>query len=139
LFFVSLPFLPKNSGGDGVNLLRTNSTQARISNDQEILQSITGVQWLVGQGLFVPSQNRQSVTNIPNHSHFADNVLVFLISNLGLIGSGMMIYLVWKVLKLGKKENLILTTSLLSNAMFNNCLTQSFVVLIFLGLCFAEN
>jgi hypothetical protein len=138
-FFISLPFLPKQSGGDGVNLLRTTSVQARISNDQEIWQNIQGAQWLFGQGLFIPTQNRQAIKNIPSHSHFADNVLVFLISNLGIIGSITFIFFVLETIKFGKKENIVLLTSLLSHAMFNNNLTQSFVVLIFLGFWLSNN
>jgi len=138
-FFVSLPFLPKQSGGDGVNLLRTTSAQARVGNDQEILQSISGVQWLFGQGLFIPNQNRQVSANVPNHSHFADNFFVFLVSNLGIIGSLLLLILILKALAFGKKENKILLISLLSHAMFNNSLTQSFIVLIFLGLCLSED
>ncbi len=135
VFLCSLPLLPKNSGGDGVNLLRTTSAVARVSNDQEILKNIKGAQWLVGQGLFVPNQNRQTVDNIPSHSHFADNLLVFLLSNLGIIGSFIFAIFIWQIMRAGKKENWILLTSLLTNAMFNNNLTQSFVVLIFFGFC----
>jgi hypothetical protein len=138
-FFISLPFLPKQSGGDGVDLLRTSSTVARISNDQEILKEIKGVEWLFGKGLFIPSQNRQTTLNIPTHSHFADNLFVFIISNLGIIGSITLIILIWETLKLGKKQNAVLLISLITNAMFNNNLTQSFVVLIFLGFCLSED
>lgn len=138
-FFASLPFLPKQSGGDGVNLLRTTSAQARISNDQVILQNMNGADWIIGQGLFIPSQNRQVTANIPSHSHFADNLLVFLLSNLGIIGSSLFIVLIWRVLKLGKRENWILLSSLFSHAMFNNNFTQSFVMLIFLGFALSED
>lgn len=138
-FFVSLPFLPKQSGGDGVDLLRTTSTQARISNDQEILQSISGTQWLFGRGLFIPSQNRQVSTNIPSHSHFADNLLVFLISNLGIVGSILFFAVIVQITKKAKKESLALLISFMTHAMFNNNLTQSFVILIFLGLYLSKD
>ncbi len=138
-FLLSLPFLPKQSGGDGVNLLRTTSVQARIDNDQKIWQEIEGVQWLFGQGLFIPAQSRQVAKNIPNHSHFADNIFVFLISNLGIVGSIALILLVLETIKFGKKENIVLLTSLVSHAMFNNNLTQSFVILIFLGLWLSKS
>lgn len=136
-FSVSLPFLPKQSGGDGVNLTRTISAKARIDNDQQILQSLQGSDWLVGQGLFIPNQNRQVKDGIPSHSHFADNLLVFLVSNLGTVGSLLLLMLILAAFEnqqFGKKENLVLLASLIGHAMFNNDLTQSFVVLIFLGL-----
>ena len=138
-FFISLPFLPKQSGGDGVNLLRTTSAEARISNDQEILQSMSDKDWLIGQGLFIPNQNRQVAKNIPSHSHFADNLIVFLLSNLGIFGSLLFLLITTYSLKHSKKENLFLVSSLLTHTMFNNGITQSFVVLIFLGLFLAED
>ncbi|AKM81520.1 MAG: hypothetical protein UT13_C0001G0558 [Candidatus Pacebacteria bacterium GW2011_GWF2_38_9] len=138
-FFASLPFLPKQSGGDGVNLLRTTSAEARISNDQMILRNMNKTDWIFGQGLFIPNQNRQTVENIPSHSHFADNLLVFLLSNLGVIGSSLFIILVWQLTRSSKKENLALLASLISHAMFNNNFTQSFVLLIFLGFSLSDD
>lgn len=137
-FLISLPFLPKQSGGDGVNLLRTTSAQARINNDQKILQNMHGLEWLFGQGLLIPIQ-KESNNNIPIHSHFADNLFVFLISNVGIIGSILILIAIWQNLKNSKRENLVLVSSLLSHALFNNNLTQSFVVLIFLGFYLAED
>lgn len=138
-FFISLPFLPKQSGGDGVNLLRTTSAEARISNDQEILRSMSSKDWLIGQGLFIPNQNRQVSKNVPSHSHFADNLIVFLLSNLGVVGSLLFLLLIAHSLKHSKKENFFLISSLATHAMLNNGITQSFVVLIFLGLFLAED
>jgi hypothetical protein len=131
-FCLALPFLPKKSGGDGVDLLRTISVQKRLSNDQEILQSMNQAQWLIGRGLFVPAQNRVVRENIPSHAHFADNLLVFLISNLGIIGATTLLVLILSSRAL-TKNRIILFSTLASHAMFNNNLTQSFAVLIFLG------
>lgn len=139
VFLICLPFLPKKSGGDGVNLLRSSSVQARISNDQEILQEMDLKDWLIGNGLFVPAQNRNTNERIPSHSHFADNLLVFLLSNLGIFGTGLLIILLLQTIDLKKAKSTTLITSLISNAMFNNSLTQSFVVLIFLGFFFSED
>lgn len=139
-FCLAIPFLPRRSGGDGVNLLRTLSTQKRINNDQEILQSLRGTQWFFGQGLLIPAKNRLVADNIPSHSHFADNLLVFLISNIGIIGTSALAILVFQsVNKDTEKNKTILLTSLASHAMFNNSLTQSFAVLVFLGFYLAEN
>lgn len=139
-FCLAIPFLPKKSGGDGVNLFRTLSAQKRISNDQEILQNLKGAQWFIGQGLLIPAKNRSVSETIPSHSHFADNLLVFLISNLGIIGAGTLLILVFKSLAKNNGENkMVLLASLTSHAMFNNNLTQSFVVLIFLGFYLAKD
>ncbi len=139
IFLFYLPFLPKQSGGDGVNLLRTTSAAARISNDQEILQDMRGLDWWFGKGLLIPAQNRTTAATIPSHSHFADNLVLFLISNLGIIGTSLLLITIWQSTIVKKKENLPLLTSLMSHAMFNNSFTQSFVVLIFLGLYFAKD
>jgi len=139
-FCLALPFLPSKSGGDGVNLLRTVSTQKRINNDQEILQSMSRTQWLFGQGLLIPAKNREISENIPSHSHFADNLFVFLISNLGIFGSTILLILLLKfVINHNKNKQNILLTSLLTHAMFNNNLTQSFVVLLFLGFYLSKD
>lgn len=139
-FCIALPFLPKNSGGDGVNLLRTVSAQKRISNDQEILQSMDKTQWLFGRGLFVPATNRSVSETIPSHSHFADNLVVFLISNLGLIGTAALLLMVFKSARqCERRDRLTLLTSLAVHAMFNNSLTQSFVVLLFLGFYLSKD
>lgn len=139
-FSLAIPFLPKKSGGDGVDLLRTLSAQKRISNDQEILQSIKGAQWFFGQGLLIPAENRSVSETIPSHSHFADNILVFLISNIGVIGTTALAVLIFRSLvKNSRKNKTILLTSLISHAMFNNNFTQSFVVLIFLGFYLADD
>jgi len=139
-FCLALPFLPSKSGGDGVNLLRTVSTQKRINNDQEILQNMSKTQWLFGQGLLIPAKNREISENIPSHSHFADNLLVFLISNVGIVGSTILLTLLLKlVINNGKNKQNVLLTSLTAHAMFNNNLTQSFVVLLFLGFYLAED
>jgi hypothetical protein len=139
LFFINLPFLPKQSGGAGVDLQRTISLTARVSNDQTILQNMKETDWLVGQGLFIPNQNRQTAENIPSHSHFADNLIVFLLSNLGILGSLAFTFLLFDVVRQGKKEQLVLLTSWLTHAMFNNSSTQSFVILIFLGIYLSKD
>lgn len=139
VFLISIPFLPKKSGGDGVNLLRTNSVQARLSNDQEILHSMNTREWILGRGMFVPNNNRQSSDKIANHAHFADNLLVFMVSNLGILGSGVLLFFTWKWIKNLKLEKLILLSSFAVHAMFNNDLTQSFALLIFLGMYLAQD
>jgi hypothetical protein len=140
VFCLALPFLPKQSGGDGVNLLRTVSIQNRLNNDQEILKNMNLSQWLIGRGLFVPTQNRVVATNIPSHSHFADNLLVFLISNLGIVGTLYLLILIIKFFyKQQKPKQLVLLSSLLTHAMFSNDLTQSFIILIFLGFYLSKD
>lgn len=137
-FIVSWPFLPTRSGGDGVNLLRQRSLQARLSTDQQILQKMNQVDWLIGQGLFVPNRTVKTSENIPTHAHFADNLVVFLVSNIGILGSSLVLILVWQITKNAQREQAILLSSLLTHAMFNHNLSQSFVLLLFLGFYWGQ-
>lgn len=138
IFILAWPFLPKQSGGDGVNLLRQQSAVARLSNDQQILAQLHASDWLFGQGLFIPNRPVKNSENIPIHAHFADNLLVFLISNLGLIGSSLLLILIWRTLRSTNHEQLILLSSLLAHAMFNHNLNQSFVLILFLGFYWSK-
>lgn len=139
VFLICLPFLPKQSGGDGVNLFRQKSIEVRLTNDLEILNNIKGAQWLFGQGLFIPKANlKKNYETTPIHAHFADNLIVFLISNIGIIGSGLLALLVLRIFDPKDKEGLILLSSLLVHGMFNHNISQSFVLLIFLGFYFSQ-
>jgi len=134
VFIASWPFLPRHSGGDGVDLLRRQSVQLRLSGDAQILQSMRGADWLIGRGLYIPSRNLELERGrTPIHAHFADNLVVFLLTNLGLLGSGLLLILLWQTLALANREQWVLLSSLLVHAMFNHNLSQSFVWLIFLG------
>jgi hypothetical protein len=131
-FLAALPFLPKKSGGEGVNLTRTFSVTARLEHDRDILANLDNVGLVIGHGFFNPVDNSPS-----NHSHFADSWPVFMISNLGILGSLIFLYLLIKELfKLQKAKEtlkLALILALLTHSFFNNNLSQSFIVLSFLG------
>ena len=130
-FIVSIPFLPKKSGGEGVNLSRTYSVESRFQHDYQILETMKTTEWIFGRGLFNP--NDQTA----NHANFADSWPVFIISNLGI--GGLLIFLtiltkeIKKLIKEKETEKLALLTALLSHGLFNNDFSQSFVNLIFLG------
>jgi hypothetical protein len=138
IFILAWPFLPTRSGGDGVDLLRQSSVAARLSNDRQILEQMNKSEWLIGQGLFIPNRNVKNSENTPIHAHFADNLFVFLLSSLGILGSGLLLILLWQSLSKASKEQWVLLSSLLTHAMFNHNISQSFVLLIFLGFFWSQ-
>lgn len=136
-FLIMLSFLPKASGGEGVNLQRTASVTARLDNNQVHLKRLSATEWLIGRGFFNPSLSSNTNNQLPQHSKFADNNIVFLINNFGLLGSSLILYLLAKeILRLIKnKDNyrLALLTAFLIHSSFNNDFLESFVLLTFLA------
>lgn len=137
-FACLLPLLPTASGGAGVDLGRQFSLEQRLNNNQLILQQLKTKDWLLGQGLFHP-QDRLSHPRVPGHAHFADNLLVWAVSNLGLIGAGLLLLLWWQAVRQANPLQQTLWASWLTHSMFNHNLTQSFVLLIFLGLYWSRS
>ena len=131
VFLVSIPFLPKKSGGEGVNLSRTYSIESRFQHDQSIIKSLEPRELILGNGLFNPNDQTES------HANFADSWIVFLISNIGIGGLVILLTLLIREIRkliINKEiEKLALITALLTHGLFNNDLTQSFVNILFLG------
>ena len=131
VFMISIPFLPNESGGEGVNLARTYSIESRFQHDQEIIKSLKPVELILGKGLFSPNDQAES------HANFADSWIVFLISNIGIGGLIILLTLftreINKLIKNKESEKLALITALVTHGLFNNDLTQSFVNILFLG------
>lgn len=136
LSVLAIPFLPQQMGGEGVNLLRTASVNARVVHDQAILQQLTPVEWIIGNGFLHPQPNISSF--YATHAHFADNWLIFFITNFGLLGSSVLIlYLLRRAKQAYQKQQwlpLLFAMAFFVHASFNNDFSQSFVFLLF--LCF---
>jgi hypothetical protein len=134
-FLFSLPFLPKDSGGEGVQLTRTSSITARLLNDQNILQEMSPVEWGIGGGLFysLPKESNYAI-----HAHFADNIFVFLLSNFGLPASLLLLFLLgqecYRQFRNKDYERLSYLLAIFSHSFFNNNLSQSQIILSFLLL-----
>lgn len=130
-------WLAPKPGGEGVNLLRTASVEARVDASQATLER-DGRTFLLGEGLFQPQ--RSAVTNIgferPNTARFADNLLLFLYNGTGMVGVGL-----WLVLgaKWGRRiwqhDHLMSLAlgSVLIHSLFNNTLLQPFILVLLLG------
>ena len=89
LFIISIFFLPKNMGGEGVNLTRTSSTNLKIINYKETLEIIKKSSAIgVGFNNLCPArQIYLNDINTSSHSCFgSDSSILFIIATTGIIG-----------------------------------------------------
>lgn len=136
LGLITLVVAPK-PGGEGVKLLRTASTVARVESSQQTVET----DWralIIGEGLFQPQRSAVSTNGYQraNTARFADNLLVFLYNGMGIIGLGMSLLLLGKwgrVLYYRDTLLLIALASTLAHSLFNNTFFQPLVTLFLLG------
>ncbi|MFZ5437771.1 MAG: hypothetical protein ACOZAK_01860 [Patescibacteria group bacterium] len=129
VFLLTIILLPK-PGGEGVNLARTSTLEARSENIQENLITLEGSQWLWGRGLFNNDAQKTSYTN--NHAQLPDNLLILVINGTGVIGLTLFGLLTFKWIKIFYKQDKlwgILLITVLIHSLFNNTLLQPFVFL----------
>jgi hypothetical protein len=136
-FLFSIPFLPKKSGGEGVNLQRTSSIQARIISAEKFINKNQGLTVFIGKGPFAP-QYQTNKDGLISHARFADNFLIFLYNSLGLFGGVLILILLIQESKKQIRRNnhfkISLLIALLTHSLFNNNITQAFISLLFWGL-----
>lgn len=133
LFLTTLFFLPK-PGGEGVNLARTSTIEARAENVQENLITLQGTQWIWGRGLFNSDAQKESYTN--NHAQLPDSLPILLLNATGMVGTLMALLLTGKWLQHSWKQDKLWTILLLATLMhslFNNTFLQPFVFLMLWG------
>jgi len=130
IIFITTIFLLPKPGGEGVNLARTSTIDARRENAQENLINLEGPQWIWGRGLFNSDSEKESYTN--NHAQLPDNILVMVINSTGLFGFIYFLKLCFKWLNIFWKKDSLWTSLLIGvliHSMFNNTLLQPFVFL----------
>ncbi len=120
--------LPQTTG-EGTNLARTASIQARSENIQTNMSlPLDEVIW--GQGLYVTTEPVSQF--VPDHSRIPDSWPVFIWQGTGVIGMGLIILLgiltvqSWQ----SQPEKLAIGGAIVTHGLFNASLTQPFVVLI---------
>jgi hypothetical protein len=137
LFLTLIPFLPKKSGGEGVNLQRTSSIEARIVTAKQFINKNQGLTVIVGQGPFTP-QYQTNKEGLISHARFADNFLIFLYNGFGLFGGILILILLAqeskKQISSDNHFKISLLIALLTHSLFNNNITQAFISLLFWGL-----
>jgi hypothetical protein len=131
-YFSSLPL-----SGEGVDLTRTTSIEARIKVASRSITSLNNFQWLLGRGLFIreqfpPAPNR---LDYPDHAQFPSNIIVLAVTQLGLVGTAVLISILLKSRKnlTLSKSSVAIIVAVLIHSMFNNTIFQPFVLLMILG------
>lgn len=133
LFLASVFFLPK-PGGEGVNLARTSTIEARAENVQENLIPLQGTEWIWGRGLFNSDAHKESFTH--NHAQLPDSLPILLLNATGILGTLLASLLGGKWLKVSWKQDKLWTILLIAtliHSLFNNTLLQPFVFLFLWG------
>lgn len=127
-----LPFLPRPTG-EGVDLTRTSTINSRIDTNRMALRQLTSREWWLGSGLFA-GKPAPSNPELPDHAQLPDNILVTLLTGIGLGG-----LLVWA--KIGSLPALrafsqsptwlqAMWLAVLSHSLFNNSLFQPHIWLL---------
>lgn len=129
-------FIAPKPGGEGVNLARTASIEARISSSRIISNELSTRELVFGRGLF-----NQGFVSLPskyqtdNHANLSDNIVLLALSSTGFVGLGLISWLIgsWLLyLRRNKWHQFLLIVVVLLHAVFNNTIFQPFVFL-FLG------
>ena len=139
ILIISLALLNTSNGGEGTNLLRTSTIQARISTTTASLSTLKPYQWIIGRGLFVSSYSinppQLGSLSQPYHANLPDNSLLLILGGTGFAGLLLSAYLLSQYLyylhKL-QKTFLPILLAVLTHSLFSATLTYPFV-LIFLG------
>lgn len=137
LLLAGLIVLIPRPGGEGVNLARTSTIIARVTNSQENVTDLTLIQRVIGRGLFVPEKIESQNTQRPDLAKLPDNLVVLLVSNLGIGGTGLIcLWLLqhrsyWQTLPPFAQASVV---ALLVHTQFNNTLFQPFIFLILMGI-----
>jgi hypothetical protein len=133
LLFILIILAPK-PGGEGVDLTRTASINARLESSQSSVSSLKPYQYLIGQGLF--NKNKDSYTTQDyrrsDHALLEDNFILLIFNATGIVGLGLVIFILSKYLLSSYKKNQVKAISLivvLVHAMFNNTVFQPFIFL----------
>ncbi len=118
-------------GGLGVDLLRTATIQARIDNSITAIESMRGIDWLIGKGMWTPIQ-----TSAESHNQIPDNLFVMILAATGIPGLALFLLILGKMTaELWRKDFIFFGAmlALLVHSQFNNTLLQPFVMIYFAG------
>jgi hypothetical protein len=101
--FVTIPTLffllsSRISFGEGQKILRTTSVEARLTAAQNQLSRLYGYTWLTGNGLFVSTPEKLTLTN---HAILPDSWLITLLVGTGGIGLCLWLALLYRYRNLG--------------------------------------
>ena len=133
LFVVGVLNVPR-PGGEGVRLERTSTITARTETIQTAVLSLSQpIDLIVGQGLLTPLRPGQPsiYTGGESHARVADNWLIMLMTGTGIVGLGLSLGLLAKLLCWAKaKPDSLLWVGLIATAvhgLFNASISYPFV------------
>jgi hypothetical protein len=134
LLLFALPFLPR-PGGEGVKLERTASITARLNSNQDVLQSLTPLTVLFGQGAYRNVETGKAGT--PNRATTADNSYLFILQSVGVVGMLLLIPTIQAGSTVVRKNVLLLPLLLTAgtHALFNNTIFYPWVLLMLPLMC----
>lgn len=137
LLLTSMLWLPKPTG-EGVDLGRTSTLVARQTSFTTSVGQLTPVQWVIGRGVFVPFPTLTAPPQgQPDHGRQADNILIWSLSGLGLIGTGLLLFQLVKWGKVWWHQSplvVVAVAATLTHGLFNNSLWQPFIFLFLTGI-----
>lgn len=139
LFIIGLPLLPRPAG-EGVKLERTASISSRVESNSSALKDLKSYQWITGKGLFTLSESPKNNSILNDTAHFPDNLFIFFLSSVGLIGLSLSIFILYKFGHyLYQKDIFIFSAfiAILIHAQFNHTLFQPFIWLWLSSLGFS--
>jgi hypothetical protein len=135
MFFVAIPFLP-HPGGEGVNLARTSTIEARQKTWTEDLLTLRGAELFVGKGLFTPVHLDTSEYADENHALLPDSWLATILVGTGGVGLAVFLVLLFNFFLRHWKTHpyfIIGVLAVLFHGLFNNSLFYPFVVIFLLA------
>ena len=141
LLILVLVLIPKDGGGEGQKLLRTNSAQARLEVAEIHGEAFRGSDWLWGKGWYYEGAlqiHRQALGNElqtiarPSHSQAVDNSYLHVLFSSGLPGLGLftviLLVVIWR-LRFNPASEAVLS-AILVHGLFSTALFYPWVWLI---------
>ena len=132
VLLIVLIILAPKPGGEGVDLTRTASINARVESSKTTIQALQPYQYLTGQGLFNKNSDsyvREDYTRA-DHALLEDNFVLLIFNATGIVGLGLVAIILTKhLISLFKDDqvNAISIILVLTHSLFNNTVFQPFV------------
>lgn len=123
-----ITILQSSVGGEGTKIWRLSTISARIENVQSALSSLTMPTLLLGNGWFTTTP--EQTQTLPNHAKVPDNLLVFMLTSMGLPAMITLVVGLGGWLKKTLLQKPVLQAVLLAvliHTQFSNTLLQPFV------------
>lgn len=142
VLIMALVLVPKDGGGEGQKLTRTNSVEARIEVAEYHTEKLSIRDLLIGRGWYYESalqlhrQGIESLTGktvknaLPAHSQAVDNSYLHVFLSTGVVGIILFSGIIFQVIKtFWKSPELAVIASVLAHSLFSTALFYPWVLL----------